>query len=826
MTDLIITAPVKGWAAALDEVPDPVFADRMMGDGVAIHPVGATIHAPCAGVVAMLHAAGHAVTIRNEAGAEILIHAGLDTVALGGKGFRALVGEGATVSRGDPLIEIDLDAVAQAATSLVTPVILVNSDAFTIERRTTGQMVGVGEALMTLRPVAARDHWTGDDGQTHRRTLTVPLVHGVHARPAARIGECARKFEAEMELIHGDRSANVRSAVALMGLALKQGDSISLEARGNDAREAVVALAELIGGGMGETTPAAKRATAVPASPVQTPAGALAGVTAAPGLAIGTAAWLRDELPKLARDADDAAAERAALDAALAQVRSRIGEAAARDGEAQRQIFEAHLAFLDDADLLDFARGHIRAGRSAGFGWSAAIAAQAAPLRASGDARFAERADDLDDLDRQVRLALAGAKPRVQDFAPGTILLALDLLPSQLIGLAPEVAGIALVRGGATSHVAILAASKGLPMLVAAGAPLSAVSDDAAVVLDAEAGLLHVDPAADAMQAFRERLARISERKAIALASAHEQCRTADGARIELFANLGSVEDAVRAAANGAEGSGLLRTEFLFMDRAEAPSEDEQFAAYQSIADAMAGRPVIVRLLDIGGDKPAPYLPFAAEGNPMLGQRGIRVSLAHPELLDTQLRAILRVQPAGQCRIMVPMITGCDELRKVLAALARIGAGPVELGVMVETPAAAITADTIATEADFLSIGTNDLTQYTLAMDRENPAVAGGVDALHPAVLRMIARSCEGGARHGKTVGVCGGLASDPLGIPLLIGLGVTELSVVPAFVPEAKALVRRLDRDRCRALAAQALDADSAAEVRAFVRAFIEELA
>ncbi|RYY44922.1 MAG: phosphoenolpyruvate--protein phosphotransferase [Sphingomonadales bacterium] len=827
MADLIITAPLKGWAAPLEEVPDPVFASRLIGDGVAIHPTGSTIHAPCDGVIAALHAAGHAVTIRNAAGAEILVHTGLDTVALKGKGFRALVVEGAKVLRGDPLIEFDLDAVAQAATSLITPVIVINSDAFRIERRTTGQLVGVGEALMTLAPVAAEERdWALSDGETHRRTITVPLVHGVHARPAARIGECARGFEAEVEILHGAARANARSAVKLMTLGLKQGDSFTIEGRGRDAREAIRAVGDLIASGMGETAAVATPAAAAPVVPTA-PEGALAGVTAAPGLAIGVAAWLTTEVPEIARDAPDLVLENTAFDSALARVRQHIDGAAARGSAAQRQILEAHLAFLSDEDLLAAARAHVAAGRSAGFAWSQAIASQTVALRASGDARFAERADDLEDLERQVLLALAGREPAGQPFGPGTILLAHELLPSQLIGLdSGKVTGVVLSRGGATSHVAIIAASMGLPMLVATGTPLTTIADGAQLVLDAEAGLLHVDPAAGALDLHRQRLVRLNEGKAAALAAAKEPCRTADGVRIELFANLGSVDDAVAAVARGAEGSGLLRTEFLFMDRATAPGEDEQRATYQAIADAMAGRPIIVRLLDIGGDKPAPWLPIAPEKNPMLGVRGIRATLANPELLDAQLRAILQVRPAGQCRIMVPMVAGLDELRAVRAAVARLGGRTVQIGVMIETPAAAATADLIAAEADFLSIGTNDLTQYTLAMDRENSAVASGIDALHPAVLRLIGHSCEGGARHGKIVGVCGGLASDPLGIPLLIGLGATELSTTPSFVPEAKALVRRLDLERCRLLAEEALNLGSASEIRALVRAFVEEFA
>ncbi|MES2442127.1 MAG: phosphoenolpyruvate--protein phosphotransferase [Pseudomonadota bacterium] len=824
MADLIITAPVKGWAAPLDEVPDPVFAERMMGDGVAIHPTGSTIHAPCDGVVVNLHAARHAVTIRNEAGAEILIHTGLDTVALGGEGFRALVGEGAAVSRGDPLIEFDLDAVGVAAISLVVPVIVTNSEAFRIDRRTTGQLVGVGEALMTLSPIAAEARVSAE-GELLTRTITVPLVHGIHARPAARIGECARAFEADVAIVAGDRRANVRSAVALMGLRLRLDEQVIIEARGRDARAALAAVGDLIASGMGEVS---SDPAPAPATAVEAPPGALAGIAASPGLAIGTAAWLAAEQIEVARDAVDPAAETARLDTALDRVRAHIAAAATRGSEAQRHILEAHLAFLGDEDLLAAARAQIAAGRSAGHGWREAIGAQVALLRGAGDARFAERASDLEDLQRQVQLALAGREPEEQSFGPGTILLAHDLLPSQLIALdRANVTAVALAGGGPTSHTAILAASMGLPMLVAV--PLDALATGTSLVLDADAGLLHIDPSPEALEGHRQRLARQHQRRAAALQSAQAPCRTADGTRIELFANLGALDDATAAVARGAEGSGLLRTEFLFMGRASAPSEDEQLAAYQAIADAMEGRPIIVRLLDIGGDKPASYVRIAPEKNPMLGQRGVRVALANPDLLDTQIRAILRVRPAGQCRIMVPMITGLGELRAVRAAVDRasasLGISGIQLGVMIETPAAAATADLIAADADFLSIGTNDLTQYTLAMDRENAAVAGGVDALHPAVLRLIAHSCDSGARNRRTVGVCGGLASDPLGIPLLIGLGVTELSTTPAFMPEAKALVRTLDIARCRALAGQALDLGSAAEIRALARAFVEEL-
>ena len=832
LADLVIVAPVHGWAAPLEEVPDAVFADRMMGDGLAIHPLGSTIHAPCDGEVINLHAAGHAVTLRSPEGAELLIHFGLETVALGGKGFTPLVSEGDKVSRTDPLIEVDLDAVGMQAKSLVTPVILTNSEAFTIERRTVGQMVALGEMLMTARKIDVEERvWSDDEAEVFRRTITIPLVHGIHARPAARIGECARHFEAEVAILHGEKRADTRSAVGLMGLGAKMGDTVTLEARGSDGEAALSAVAELIASGLGELPPATHAAPPPPPMQIEVPEGALQGVSAAPGLAIGTVAWLAaGETVDVPEHADDANAEIAALEAALASVAADIA-ARATGNDDQRHIFEAHQAMLADADLIASANAQIAEGRSAGYAWRHATGAQAAILNDSGDSRIAGRVADLEDIERQVLNALYGSEATAQSFAPDTILFARDLLPSQLVELdLSPVSAIVLIEGGPTSHVAILSASMNIPALAAMGEDITVVSDGETVIVDADAGLLFRDCDADRIAQYRAKIEERETRRKAARAASHADCHTADGTRIEVFANLASLDDAKRAVEMGAEGSGLLRTEFLFMERTAAPDEDEQLQTYQAIASAMDGRPVIIRLLDIGGDKPAPYLDLGAEKNPVLGQRGIRVSLARLDLLEAQLRAILRVQPVGQCRIMVPMLSSLAELRAVRAVMdkARNAHGitdNVELGVMIETPAAAATADLIAAEADFLSVGTNDLTQYVLAMDRENPAVASGIDAMHPAVLRMIGQTCEGAARYNRPVGVCGGLASDPLGIPLLVGLGVTELSTTPAFVPDAKAIVRKLQVEGCRTLAAKALNMPAPRDIRMLVRASIEDL-
>ena len=864
MKPIILTSPLQGWASPLEAVPDPVFAERMMGDGIAVDPTGDCLHAPCDAVVLSVHVSGHAITLRTPEGAEILMHIGLDTVALGGRGFTPCVAEGASVQRLDPLIRFDLDLLVCEARAVITPVIVTNPERFTIVRRETDRLVGVGEAMMTLEPRDSAE-MAVVEGDTVRRTIVVPLVHGIHARPAARIGETARKFVSEVKITKDEREGNVRSPVALMALGVKLGDEITLAATGPDAADALAAIGDLILGGMGEkaeagatATPAAALTSVFPregggpgatndcatgswapasageqasatAKIITLPAdGRLPGVTASPGIAIGQAGLFRLAEIAVTREGADAITERAALDAALATVTTRLATKSATATGAERAILTAHTALLDDPTLTAAAHAAIAQGDSAAYAWRTAIRAQADALHATGDARLAERADDMLDLERQVLRALAGEDLDERlSFPPGTILLADDLLPSHLLGLdTASIVGFCVERGGPTSHVAILAATMGLPALVAVGPALAEITAGTPLILDAGAGLLHVAPDAETLATAQTAYDAQTERRRAALANAARECRTQDGVRIEAFANLGSADDAEAAVRNGAEGCGLLRTEFLFLERDSAPSVEEQTADYQRIATTLDGRPLIVRLLDIGGDKPAPYLPIAAEENPALGLRGIRVGLAHPEMLDAQLRAILAVRPAGQCRIMVPMIASLAELRAVRTALDAAAAAtghtdPVALGIMIETPAAAITADLLAQEADFLSIGTNDLTQYALAMDRGNPAVASDLDGLHPAVLRLIARTCEGGAVHGKWTGVCGGLASDPLAVPILIGLGVTELSSAPALVPEIKALVATLTIDACRAHAAAAMTCISAADVRTLARSF-----
>lgn len=833
MSKIILTSPLRGWVAPLDEVPDPVFASRMLGDGVAIEPTGSMLHAPCDGLVIGLHASRHAITLRSIEGAELLIHIGIDTVSLGGEGFTALVSEGDSVFRGDALIEFDLDNLLPRVPSVITPILINNPEKYEIVHRDVDRAVVVGERLMTLFAREIASSVSTILGEKHQARVVVPMVHGIHARPAGRIAECARGYSADLSLEKDGRKANARSAVSLLTLGIKLGDSVLISAKGDDADAALQALRALIESGMGERGGAAiptegGRSKVLEPARAPTPSAVpsdsrIVAVQAAPGLAIGKAIWLRHEDAIVPENGGSPIVERDRLQSALHAAISRLAET---QGNAAT-VVDAHRALLQDPELRDSAERAIDEGRSAEHAWRATLRTHAGLLRGLGDARLAERADDLLDVERQVLAVLTGHEVRDLSFPPDSILLAEDLLPSDLIRIGPGgIAGFCTVRGGPTSHVAILAASMAMPGLVAAGLALGAVPDGADVILDARSASLHVNPGPAELAAVREAILRDAQHRAEALARARAPATTRDDVAIEVFANLASVADASLAVANGADGCGLLRTEFLFLDRSCAPDESEQSADYQAIADALEGRPLIIRLLDIGGDKPAPYLPIATEENPALGLRGIRVGLVHRELLETQLRAILKVRPIGQCRVMVPMVASVAELLAVRGALddARTALDmvePIELGVMIETPAAAITADLIAAHADFLSIGTNDLTQYVLAMDRGNPAVAAGVDAFHPAVLRMVAQTCAGGRRHDRWTGMCGGLASDPLAAPILIGLGVAELSVTTALVPEIKAAIRSVSMAACRSLAEEALTFESPTAVRELAQRF-----
>jgi multiphosphoryl transfer protein len=834
MSRLVLLAPLAGWSAPLEEIPDAVFAQKMLGDGIVIDPTGNVLLAPCDGEVISIAPTRHAIAMRAKNGAEILMHVGIDTVGLAGRGFELHVAPNAKVRAGDRLLSFDLELLAREAKSLMTPVIITNSDRFEIVARQSDRELAAGDVLLEIAPVATSGVATiAGAGASETAKIRVEHEHGIHARPAALIASYARGISAELEIHAHGRRANPRSAVALMSIGIRGGDEFTVVATGADAAGAIAGLRQLIERlEPPAPTRAAPPSTRSPAANVSIDKSRLRGVIASRGLAIGKAFFLREAEIAVTEAGAGVAHESSELDRARSEVRERLQQLANTSTGTAREIITAHLEFVDDWELVASARRAIARGKSAAFAWRRAVRDSADVLKGLGDPRIAERVDDLLDLERQVLVALLGQTPASQvDIPDRAIILAEDLKPSQFVSLdTHKLAGICLAAGGPTSHVSILAAAVGVPTIVAAGAAILEIADDTQLILDAEQGTLRVAPESAELATAERAIAARRQRLSAERSAAQGLCKTADGQRIEVFANLGSLAEAHAAVAQGAEGCGLLRTEFLFLEREQAPDEREQLRRYQEIAEALDGRPLIIRTLDIGGDKPIPYLPLPAEENPALGLRGVRTSLWQPELLRVQLRALLRVQPPGQCRVLLPMITDVAEIRAVRSLIADVArelgvATLPQVGAMIETPASAVMADQIAREVDFLSIGTNDLTQYTLAMDRGHAELAARIDGLHPAVLRLIAMTAEAGSRHGKIVAVCGGLASDPAAVPVLLGLGVGELSVVPSIVPSLKHLISQLTLDACRTLAQRAVAQDSSEAVRSLLAESSHEL-
>lgn len=800
MSRVAVFAPIGGWLTSVHEVPDPVFSEEMMGTGIAIDPTGGVLVAPFDGTVLLVAPTKHSVTLKAASGAELLIHVGLETVALEGRGFTAHVLDGDRVAAGDELISFDMDLVGLEAKSLVTPILLTNAGAYRWSPEPLDRLVSIGEPIGWIDGGAEAEVLPAATGEQVVRDVVVRFAHGLHARPAARIADCAKRFSSAITIQLGDKSANARSPVAIMALDARLGDGIRLSGVGRDTERALEALKALLEVG--------EDAHSVPANAptVRTLAdNEIGGVCALPGIVLGTAAHWRRPTATATEESRGVESERAAMEAAISTVRARLlGLAESVCGPAA-DIARAHVGLLDDENLNAAAQAEITRGRSAGKAWQLASSQIAEGFRSSGSALLKERIPDLDDIARQVVAAMNGDQPGAVSFGENSILLADELLPSELLSLPRDrVVGLATSGGGPTSHMAIIAASFGIPALVAMGPRLREVPEGAQVLLDASAGVLIVDP--DERAQARARTVSVAEKSG--------DCMTLDGERVHLFANLGGLGDVQPALAAGAEGCGLLRSEFLFLDRPDAPSQEEQRLAYQAIADALGPRPLTIRTLDIGGDKPVSYLRFPDEQNPALGARGVRTILFAPALIDAQLRAIADVTGEG-VKVMLPMVASVEELRSVRDRLNALRPG-IALGVMVETPAAALLAGAFAEEADFLSIGSNDLAQYTLAMDRTNPLLAASIDALHPAVLRLFAMTAEAGRKAGKAVSLCGSLASDPAAALVLIGLGINDLSAVPAALPAVRQALARTAASDCRAIAEHALTMGSAAEVRA----------
>ncbi|MEN4479090.1 phosphoenolpyruvate--protein phosphotransferase [Mycolicibacterium cosmeticum] len=678
----------------------------------------------------------------------------------------------------------------------------------------TGKIAHLGPAPAAPESADAQaaDELTG--------SFVVANPHGLHARPAARLAQEVRRRDARARIRNPRTDSAWVDAASLSKIAtlgVRSGDEVQVRVAGSQAAETLEHILALAARNFDETIDAPTEVAPQPAR--NQPIGA------GPGLGIGPARSARaGDVVVPDGPGESPAAERRRLHAAIAEVRRAITTVRARTardvGESEAGIFDAHLLLLDDDALLGGTQQRIDQGHNAAAAWSAAVTALAAEFGALTDPYLQARAADVQAVGDQVLRVLVGSATAAQEI--NGVVVAADLSPAEAAELDPgRVAAVLLAFGSPQAHNVILLRAKGIPVVVGAGPAVLDIADGSTVAVDGNRGEFIIDPGAAVRAELEAKVAALAERRQAARARSAEPAVTRDGVRIGVGANLGSVDDARAAAAHGADFAGLIRTEFLFLGRRQAPDTDEQLAVYRKIAEALEGRRITLRTLDVGGDKPLDFLPLPVEGNPYLGVRGLRMSLAHPELFNEQLLAIATLARHTPVSVMFPMVSTLDELfaaRRLLDdALGRTGPHPpadLKVGMMVEVPTAALKAAAFAPHVDFFSIGTNDLTQYTMAADRNNDAVAGLGDTFDPGVLQLIAATCRGAAGHAG-VSVCGEFAADERATGLLVGLGVESLSVTPPAVPATKEAVRAVDAAAAGALAGQVLSADSAAAVR-----------
>ncbi|HEY3414176.1 MAG TPA: phosphoenolpyruvate--protein phosphotransferase [Armatimonadota bacterium] len=671
-----------------------------------------------------------------------------------------------------------------------------------------------------------------------------PLEHGLHARPASVLRDAADAHSADIRFINHRNGieANAKSVLSLIAADVHLGDPCSIIVEGDDERSACDALAAFLTDvfpGCDEPLPAPSIDESGTAQPPRVVASSgatfIRGLSACPGVVEAPAFVLEAEpLPDVPDRADSPDREKAIFDMGLDVTASDMVTSLERvSNPTEADVLKAHLAILRDPEFRDRVNSAIASGCSAGGAIIDVQTHYTTVLGTSESAYLRERAMDVRDVSSQLLRRLYPDASRRERPAPSGphILVAQDLTPSEFLSQDKAlIAGIVLSEGGITSHTVILARAAGIPCVVGARNAHRLVSTGVPMILDARRGLVLPEPPEAVSRYYRLEQKRARRRREQLEIHAGAPGRTADGRPVEVSANASSAEEAEAAFMAGAEGIGLFRTELLFMDRSQPPTEEEQFTVYSRLVTAAKGRPVIIRTLDVGGDKPVPYLSLPEEPNPFLGYRAVRFYPDHEDLLATQLRAILRAAALGPVRVMAPMISCVEEVRYVRALVGRVAEGlvaagqahgAVEIGIMIEVPSAAMIVDALAVEAEFFSIGTNDLAQYLMAVDRGNRKIGKLAGMLHPALLRTLTKIVDDAHAAGRWVGMCGEMAGVERLAPVLVGLGLDELSMAGPNVTAMKAALGKWRTDECRAMLEAASKAPTATDADAIVTAF-----
>ncbi len=834
---MILCAPVSGKLIPITEVPDPVFAEKMLGDGFAIESREEKkdiVVSPVNGTIKNVNENNHALIIETEDGVEVLIHVGVDTVAMKGKGFKPLVKAGKKVRVGEKLLKIDLQLIRSQAPSSMVIVVLANQPNVVIKLPQVNEVMAEDVVFsLTNDKQETSSSSAGADSVLEGEWIEITNPHGLHARPSATLAKKVLSYGVSVWVEkQGGKKVDAKSSTAIMSMGIAKGDKVRFVCVDE---KIIKELNQAVLSGLGEDVDAAPQATAP--SSAATPSAQMANdifpldfnsesrlklPIASPGVTWGKLFVVKEVKRDIPEKGKAAAEEKKTLSKAVEKAISDLdNEMKSVDAESV-EILEAHKAFLMDPELLDLSTQVIEQGKSAAFAWNQVTNEQAEVFAQSGNAYMAERAADMRDINNRILDILLGKQPAPQ-YPENCIVLVHELTPSDVTNFDPRIKGVVSVIGSPTSHASIMLRNRGIPSFYQAPEEIMHAPEGIEAVLDTQQGFFLVNPNAQEKATYKTKIEQMERRKAEALAVADKRGETKDGVRIEITGNVSSVKEAKEATARGGEGFGLARSEFLFYGRHNAPSEDEQRDLYQGLLDATTHM-VTVRLLDAGGDKPLAYVKIAKEANPQLGVRGMRIIEDNEDVYRTQIRALLRCKDLDRLRIMTPMISLVNEVARIAKIVEeeknRLGIMQMpQLGIMAETPAVCIMSEQFAPHVDFFSVGTNDLTQYTMAMDRENSRLAPLASAANPAVLGMIYHLCQGAEKFSKPVAVCGAAASDPLTACLFVGLGVTELASAGETLPEVKAAVRSYTMKQLKDVALRALRASSEEEVRKIVK-------
>lgn len=845
---MIFLSPTTGNVLPIEEAPDSVFAEKMLGDGIIVVPAEkkGVLCSPISGIIKTINPNLHAITIEHyETGIEILIHIGIDTVGLKGKGFKVKrIKEGSVVKAGQPLMTVNYDFIRSRQLSDYIMIIIINRPKAIVQKE-SGEHVKVEEALFSIDESSIKTEEVvnnNSDSLVISEWVTVKNPTGLHARPTARLVNLGQQVSGSVIIEHENgKTADGKSSTSVMNLNINRGDKIRIKTPNQTDYKPMI---DAINAGLGEDVSNfedQKKSTPNQTEEIlftkqnfdtstqiihSTEESKIALHIASPGLAIGKAFILKHQDLGLEPEAIGSVDEeirflQEALKKSEINIKAEIAEA---DQEGQ-EILEAHLAFLTDPSFVDETKALISTGKNAAWSWHNITEKNAATLAASDNAYLAARAADIKDVARRVLTLILGEDEQVV-YPENTIVLTEEFYPSDIGRMTNAVIGTATILGTPTGHAAIMMRNRGIPSLYGAPNSLTSISNGTTIIIDAQEGLLVTNPSVETLNRYQEEADKNRRLREQNLADAHKPAVTTDGHSIEISGNISDVSEANIAVERGANGFGLVRSEFLFHDRAKAPTEEEQIDIYQPIIDlTKEHHHAVVRLLDAGGDKPISYVRSSPEENPLLGVRGVRLFVDNEDLLRVQLRALLKCQPYDKLHIMIPMISIMKEVEMVRLVMhdeaqklgINLNSLP-KLGIMAETPAVCAMSEQFARYVDFFSVGSNDLTQYTMAMDRTHSRLAAEASAANPAVLQQIRLLCEGAKKHNKHVAVCGGAASDPITALIFVGLGVDELACSGVSIPQIKALIRRYSLKQLQEVAQQALTCVSEEEVKKLV--------